>query len=194
MLVAHCFLRVTCTIWIPLAEMQCKTGNSDDIYFQTYGSVVPVCSRGWRREMGGWGDGGMGDGGSPMGLLPMVHLLLSANEVCEGYVFTPVCQSFCSWGRGVPGQVPPVPGKPPGQVHSPGPGTPPRTRYPQDQVHPLQDQVHPPGRYIPWGQVHPRYQVSPPSPGSACLEIRATSGRYASYWNALLFLIIHPSS
>ena len=26
-----------------------------------------------------------------------------ANEVCEGYVFTPVCQSFCSRGRGVPG-------------------------------------------------------------------------------------------
>ena len=35
----------------------------------------------------------------------------------------------------------------------------------------------------------------PPSPGrytpgsSACWEIRATSGRYASYWNALLFYI-----
>ena len=25
-------------------------------------------------------------------------LLPSANEVCEGYVFTPVCQSFCSQG------------------------------------------------------------------------------------------------
>ena len=24
-----------------------------------------------------------------------------ANEVCEGYVFTPVCQSFCSQGGGV---------------------------------------------------------------------------------------------
>ena len=22
------------------------------------------------------------------------------NEVCKGYVFTPVCQSFCSWGGG----------------------------------------------------------------------------------------------
>ena len=29
--------------------------------------------------------------------------LPSANEVCEGYVFTPVCQSFCSQvGGGVP--------------------------------------------------------------------------------------------
>ena len=26
------------------------------------------------------------------------HLLPAANEVCEGYVFTPVCQSFCSQG------------------------------------------------------------------------------------------------
>ena len=25
-------------------------------------------------------------------------LLPPANEVCEGYVFTPVCQSFCSQG------------------------------------------------------------------------------------------------
>ena len=53
-------------------------------------------------------------------------------------------------GGGVPGQVPPR-----DQVHPPGPGTPPGTRY---------------------------------TPGScACWEIRATSGRYASYWNAFLF-------
>ena len=29
-------------------------------------------------------------------------LLPSSNEVCEGYVFMPVCQSFCSWGGGLP--------------------------------------------------------------------------------------------
>ena len=28
------------------------------------------------------------------------HFLPPANEVCEGYVFTPVCQSFCSRGEG----------------------------------------------------------------------------------------------
>ena len=91
------------------------------------------------------------------------------------------------------------------QVH-----TPPNRFTPQDQVHPLdqvhtpQDQVHPPGtRYTPWDQVHSH----PPRPGtppgtryttpdqvhpqsSACWEIRATSGRYASYWNAFLFLSI----
>ena len=30
--------------------------------------------------------------------LKLLYLLPPANEVCEGYVFTPVCQSFCSWG------------------------------------------------------------------------------------------------
>ena len=30
-------------------------------------------------------------------------LLPPANEVCEGYVFTPVCQSFCSGGACVAG-------------------------------------------------------------------------------------------
>ena len=37
----------------------------------------------------------------------MIPLITAGNEVCEGYVFTPVCQSFCSQGgmpapRGVP--------------------------------------------------------------------------------------------
>ena len=51
-------------------------------------------------------------------------LLPPANEVCEGYVFTPVCQSFCS--QGVParggGLVPR--GSGPG-----GSGDPPRDGY-----------------------------------------------------------------
>ena len=34
-------------------------------------------------------------------LLPIkISWLPSANEVCKGYVFTPVCQSFCSQGKG----------------------------------------------------------------------------------------------
>ena len=43
MLVTHCYLHVTCTIWVWLAEMSdslrrhnAKQKNSDDIYFQTY--------------------------------------------------------------------------------------------------------------------------------------------------------------
>ena len=46
-------------------------------------------------------------------------LLLPANEVCEGYVFTPVCQSSCSQGWGVPGH-------PPSRYTSLGRYTPPR--------------------------------------------------------------------
>ena len=46
------------------------------------------------------------------------------NEVCEGYVFTPVCQSFCSQlGGGIHGQVPPL-GRSTRQVHPPGRYTP----------------------------------------------------------------------
>ena len=41
-----------------------------------------------------------------------------ANEVCKGYVFTPVCQSFCSQGGGVPGQVHPRAGTPPPAMHA----------------------------------------------------------------------------
>ena len=92
----------------------------------------------------------------------------------------------------------------PGQVHPPG------TRYtpwagtsPWDQLHPP---THPPPwsdtpprtRYTPLGPGTPPGQVHPPPQGpgtpprttyppcSACWEIRATSGRYASYWNAFL--------
>ena len=56
---------------------------------------------------------------------------------CKGYVFTCVCLST----GGVPQQVPPGPGTPPGTRYTPwiryppGPGTPPR------------DQVHPPDSY-----------------------------------------------
>ena len=79
------------------------------------------------------------------------EFLPPANEVCEGYVFTPVCQSFCSQGGST------WAGTPPGQVHPPQAGTPgrytplgscpPPSRSPL-QVHPRAGtpwQVHPPG-------------------------------------------------
>ena len=59
------------------------------------------------------------------------HLLPPANEVCEGYVFTPVSQSFCSQrvGGGVCFSVcwdtyPPPPG-----ADTPWEQTPPRSRH-----------------------------------------------------------------
>ena len=72
--------------------------------------------------------------------------LALANEVCEGYVFTPVCQSFCSWGVGMGGMPAPLHAgiHPPGQVH-PLAGTPP-------QVHPP---VGTPTWQVPPWQLHP---------------------------------------
>ena len=106
-----------------------------------------------------------------------------------------MCIPSCTWIRYTP---------PPGQVQPPlWAGTPPWPGTPW-QVH-SRGQVHPPGRYTPWagtplpqagtpragtppsGQVHPLWAGTPHHGSSACWEIRATSGRYASYWNAFLF-------
>ena len=124
------------------------------------------------------------------------ELLPPGNEVCEGYVFTPVCQSFCSWG-GVPEQVHPLDRYTPRAGTPPWPGTP--TPSP-GQVHtPPMGRYTPPGRYTP-ARYTPPMQVHTPQAGtpshagipsprsSACWEIRATSGRYASHWNAFLFI------
>ena len=53
---------------------------------------------------------------------------------------------------------------------------PPRTRYTP------RDQVHPPGPGTPGTRYTPQ--------SSACREIRAPNGRYASYWNAFLFFLL----
>ena len=100
---------------------------------------------------------------------------------------------------GVPGPV-----TPPGQVNTPlGPVTPPRTRYtpwagtpPGPGTPPglgaSPGQVHlPRTRYTPWAGTPPGTRYTPQAgtpPSSACWEIRATSGRYASYWNAFLYI------
>ena len=108
-------------------------------------------------------------------------LLPPANEVCEGYVFTRVCHSVhrrrSTWA-----------GTPPGTRYTP------RTRYTHTHTPTPRDQVHPYPRYTPLGpgthpdQVHPH--SGPGTPPEQCIrEIRATSGRYASYWNAFLLLI-----
>ena len=145
---------------------------------------------------------------------------------CEGYVFTSVCLSIVG---GVPHQVhPPGPGTPPGtrytpqgpgtppqdQVHPPvpgalpGPSTPPRTRYtlpgpgepPRDQVHPpvpgtpLGPGTPPRTRYTPLDQVHPPTRYIPPGPGTPPDQVPPRyghcRGRYASYWNAFLLLLV----
>ena len=110
-----------------------------------------------------------------------------------------------TWAGTPLGQVHPLAGTPPGQVtalgrYTPLAGTPPGQvhplgRYTPKQVHPLGRYPHPSplgrytprlGRYTP-RQVHPPGQVHPLPRSSACWEIRATSGWYASYWNSFLF-------
>ena len=110
------------------------------------------------------------------------------------------CRPQRSWGKVIFSQAsvilstggstwagtPPRLGTPPGTRYTP------RTRYTlPDQVH-LPYQVHPRTRYTPRPGTPPG-QVCPPRTKytpwtSACREIQATSGRYASYWNAFLLL------
>ena len=75
-------------------------------------------------------------------------------------------------------------GTPPRQVHPPWAGTPPGRYTPRTGTPPWVGtpprQIHPLGRYTP-GQVH--------QPMAMHAGIRSTSGRYASYWNAFLFLL-----
>ena len=69
---------------------------------------------------------------------------------------------------------------PPEQT-SPPPGTDtPRSRHAPRSRH------HPRSRHTPQEQTPPLEQTPP---HSACWEIRATSGQYASYWNAYLFYL-----
>ena len=99
-------------------------------------------------------------------------LLPPANEVCEGYVFTPVCQSLFSGGVSAQCML----GYPPGP-EADTPQT--RGRHPS-----------PPRADTPWEQnLSKQPPPNRPPLRSACWEIRATSGRYASYLNAYLLAI-----
>ena len=100
-----------------------------------------------------------------------IIFLPPANEVCEGYVFTHVCHSVHRGGSAsVHTRIP----------HPPGTGTP-RTRHPPEQAPP------PPGPdTLPGPDTPPPGSRTPTPLHSACWEIRSTSGRYASYWNAIL--------
>ena len=65
---------------------------------------------------------------------------------------------------------------PPSRYTTPRPGKPPWAGTP------AAGPGTPSGRYTP--------RAGTPSRSSACWEIRATSGRYASYWNVFLLIII----
>ena len=98
------------------------------------------------------------------------HLLSAATKLGQGNIFTSVCLS--TGGRGVCLSAC-------WDTHS---TTPPPSRHPTppDQAPPLPDPLPdqaPPG-------------ADTPPPREADCSIRLTSGRYASYWNAFLFLLL----
>ena len=64
-------------------------------------------------------------------------------------------------------------------------GYPPGTRPPREQT-PPREQPHPPRSRHPPPGIPPEQTHTPRS--KACWEIRSTSGRYASYWNAILLV------
>ena len=99
----------------------------------------------------------------------------------QGNIFSSMCQEFCSQGgsasvhAGIPPSPPPPhpPDQAPLGADPPGPGTVPGPDTP-------------PGP----GTTAPQTRHPTPPRSSACWEIRSTSGRYASYWNAILFVQI----
>ena len=97
----------------------------------------------------------------------------------QGNIFTPVCHSVhrgglpqCMLGCHPPTKETPLPRRPPGRRHPPLP-----RRNPHQGETPCQGD---PPEGDPLRSRHPPGSI--PLPG-----IRSMSGRYASYWNALLF-------
>ena len=117
-----------------------------------------------------------------------MQYLLAANEVCEGYVFTPVIlfTGGSTWAGTPPWQVHPH------QVHSPGMVNPPR------QVHPLAG--IPPGRCTllagtpPW-QVHPSpRQVHPPGAVHAGRYGQQAGGTHPTWMQSCVkkyYILVH---
>ena len=85
----------------------------------------------------------------------------------QGNIFSSVCQEFCSYGGVCLSACWDT--TPPGSRH------PPPEQVPQEQA--------PPKQAVPLG--------ADPHPSSVCWEVRSTSGRYASYWNAILFCVVN---
>ena len=79
----------------------------------------------------------------------------------------------------------PPPEQTPPRAHTPRAHTPHGSRHPQSR-HPPEQTPPPRSRQPPPEQTPPK---SRPPHRRACWEIRSTRGRFASYWNAILFLV-----
>ena len=96
-------------------------------------------------------------------LVHTVRSLSPATKLGQGYIFTGVCHSV-NGGVSAPGGVWQTPPK----------QKPPRPDIPQEHNTPRPD-------------TPPRPDTTPPQ-NRACCKIRSMRGRYASYWNAILFV------
>ena len=89
------------------------------------------------------------------------------------------------WSRHPREQTPSLEQTPPSeQTH-----TLPRADPPEQTPPPWWKQTHTPRSRPPPEQTPRADTPPPPPPGRACWEIRSTRGRYASYWNAILFKV-----
>ena len=89
-------------------------------------------------------------------ILYSLIFLLSANEVCEDYVFTSVCQSFCSQGFCLSACW---------DTHLPPEQTP-----PWEQTPPRAESRHPQSRHPPRANTRPQEQTPPwSSPLAQCM-------------------------
>ena len=101
-----------------------------------------------------------------MRFIRSTQFLPPANEVWGKVIFSVPCVKNSVHSRGsasVHAGIPPLPEQAPPGSDTPWEQTPPGSRHP---LPPLREQTSP---------LH-----------SACWEVRSTSGRYASYWSALL--------
>ena len=127
------------------------------------------------------------DGKQPTGMHSCIIQNVRLRRLC---FYT--CLSFCP-GGGLPhcmlGYTPGTRGKhpPPRGRYPPGPeaGTP--TPLGPEADTPWTRGRYPPQSRPPWEQTPPGTRGRYPPRCSACWEIRATSGWYASYWNAILY-------
>ena len=103
----------------------------------------------------------------------------------QGNIFAPVCHSVHMGG--LPQCILGYP--PPGSRHPPPPS---RHHHPQEQIPPWEE-IPPGSRHNhPPPPTHPARSRHQPL-RSACWEIRSTSGRHASHWNAILLLLFFLS-
>ena len=114
-------------------------------------------------------------------------LLLPTNEVIFSHlsVILGVCLSAC-WDTPPQEQTP----LPLGSRHPPRKQTPHQEAdTPGKQTHPLGSRHTPRKQTLPEADIPSGSRHSSPPLHSACWEIRATSGWFASYWNAYLLEI-----